>query len=596
MKTFLLIAALLMPLLASGQVVGGGVGIYRSKGNGNGSGSGSITNLSPAAGSIYAGTAFSVLAVTNTVKLFTNYTASAVSNVIADVSGTNGYLRVTNAGLYYVDFAATYRSITNGAIRTNVIVVTTNVAAVGLTETLVKATSISQGASNIYHAAAGGWIYMPSNTYVALGVKHNDTSTTNDLSILNAVLSVSVAGGTTYGSGSGGSGSGIPTSAGYGTNTTLLNARLGTGSAGTNTGIRYGETLSSLSWSYIQVASGSNAAVGAFVALGEDNTWTSLILEQGDSQTDGFPFLIKDSAIDIARFLNVSNNVTIESNLLVRGSSVFSGPATFSAVVTNNDRVWLNERINQAGDQGATLGPVRTDRLFATNTIQGSFATLAGVVPFSAPLIGAASSVGNMYATNQTWKVILTSNTTVAVAQTLTNDMRYSLTLSNSTYVVSWNTGWKWLDGSTKTDAPLCQDGEYVLEIWVDSVSGNTNAAVRIAPLPVFATYTGTGGANTNFTIFAGTQDAYINGFTNVSIRAVMQYLAGTPKYWNLTITNGSGSDRTLEFSSVTNRYRFAGTYGTNAPSVLTNATQLLVSGRSDGTNTTVGYQYFAWP
>lgn len=112
----------------------------------------------------------------------------------------------------------------------------------------------------------------------------------------------------------------------------------------------------------------------------------------------------------------------------------------------------------------------------------------------------------------------------------------------------------------------------------------------------ITANTTGVGGANTNFTLLATNAETTINGFTNVSIRAVMSYVDGVSLYWTCLITNGSGSDRTLEFSAVTNRFRFAGTYGTNAPSVLTNATQLLISGRSLGTNTLIGYSYFAWP
>jgi hypothetical protein len=106
----------------------------------------------------------------------------------------------------------------------------------------------------------------------------------------------------------------------------------------------------------------------------------------------------------------------------------------------------------------------------------------------------------------------------------------------------------------------------------------------------------GVGGANTNFTIVLPAPESVINGFTNVSLRAVMATDAAKAIYWSLLVTNGSGSDRTLEFSAVTNRWRFSGTYGTNAPSTLTNATQLLISGRSQGTNTVVGYTYFPWP
>jgi hypothetical protein len=106
----------------------------------------------------------------------------------------------------------------------------------------------------------------------------------------------------------------------------------------------------------------------------------------------------------------------------------------------------------------------------------------------------------------------------------------------------------------------------------------------------------GVGGANTNFTLLATQPEVYINGFTNVSIRGVMGYNDSTVAYWTCVITNGSGSDRTLEFSAVTNRYRFAGTYGTNAPATITNNTTLEISGRQVGTNVFVAYGYFAWP
>jgi len=115
---------------------------------------------------------------------------------------------------------------------------------------------------------------------------------------------------------------------------------------------------------------------------------------------------------------------------------------------------------------------------------------------------------------------------------------------------------------------------------------------VRYVPTVV----TGVGGANTNFTLLSTQPRPYINGFTNVSIRAVMGYDSALQDEWLLVITNGSGSDRTIEFSAVTNRYRFSGTYGTNAPSVITNNTTLEISGRQIGTNVNIVYSYFAWP
>ncbi len=108
---------------------------------------------------------------------------------------------------------------------------------------------------------------------------------------------------------------------------------------------------------------------------------------------------------------------------------------------------------------------------------------------------------------------------------------------------------------------------------------------------------TGVGGANTNFTPLATAAEMVINAFTNVSIRAVMGYDPTLLKPWVITLTNGSGTDRTLEFNAQTNRFRFIGPTGlTNAPSMITNATQVILYGRSVGTNTTVRYEYYAWP
>lgn len=106
----------------------------------------------------------------------------------------------------------------------------------------------------------------------------------------------------------------------------------------------------------------------------------------------------------------------------------------------------------------------------------------------------------------------------------------------------------------------------------------------------------GTGGANTNFTLISTQPEVSVNGFTNVSIRAVMGYDSGLVDYWTCVITNGSGSARTLEFSAVTNNWRFNGVYGTNAPNTLTNATRLEISGRQHGTNVQVLYSYTPWP
>lgn len=99
-----------------------------------------------------------------------------------------------------------------------------------------------------------------------------------------------------------------------------------------------------------------------------------------------------------------------------------------------------------------------------------------------------------------------------------------------------------------------------------------------------------------NFTLQATIPEMVINGKSNVVITAVMSYSTDSVLYWNCSITNGSGGDRSINFPITTNVYRFSGVYGTNMPTILTNNTTLLISGRSSETNTLIGYTYFAWP
>jgi hypothetical protein len=221
-------------------------------------------------------------------------------------------------------------------------------------------------------------------------------------------------------SGAGG-GNFILTQDGFGTNTTLYGARLSTNSYGTNftavgwlvvggnvtnvgtitnTGIMYGETMSSLLYSFIQVASGSNAASGRFLAFGEDNTWDSVILEQGESQTDGFPLVIHNSAIDLARHLNVSNHVTIKSNLIVRGGQTNQGAVGIAGgLYANNLTIADYAQIGQdviIGNSVAVDGEGQFNGPFAIKTIK--FITGTG-----SPEGAATADVQSLYfQTNQT--------------------------------------------------------------------------------------------------------------------------------------------------------------------------------------------------
>ncbi|CAB4212553.1 Right handed beta helix region [uncultured Caudovirales phage] len=109
-------------------------------------------------------------------------------------------------------------------------------------------------------------------------------------------------------------------------------------------------------------------------------------------------------------------------------------------------------------------------------------------------------------------------------------------------------------------------------------------------------TVSGAGSGNTNYTInlIPGDVNDFYMGSSNVMITAVMGGVVGVPIYWNAYITNLSAATWGIGFSAVTNRWRFSGVNGTNSPVVLTNNTMLQISGRTDGTNTLVGYTYYA--
>lgn len=103
----------------------------------------------------------------------------------------------------------------------------------------------------------------------------------------------------------------------------------------------------------------------------------------------------------------------------------------------------------------------------------------------------------------------------------------------------------------------------------------------------------GAGSGSTNYTLQAVSREMML-GSSNVNIVAVMQTLPGSIQNWTLSVTNDSTSNWGLSFSSVTNRWFWQGTYGTNAPSVLTNNTRLIIAGKSLDTNTWITYDYFS--
>lgn len=131
------------------------------------------------------------------------------------------------------------------------------------------------------------------------------------------------------------------------------------------------------------------------------------------------------------------------------------------------------------------------------------------------------------------------------------------------------------------------------------TISGNVNVSNAILTnnlAYVENVVTGVGGANTNFTLLATYGKVIINGFTNFSLRAIMGGTAGLTHAFSITITNGSGSNRTLEFSSVTNDWKWSYAQGGIAPTVMTNSEQIVITGELRNTNVTAAYAYYPWP
>ncbi len=107
------------------------------------------------------------------------------------------------------------------------------------------------------------------------------------------------------------------------------------------------------------------------------------------------------------------------------------------------------------------------------------------------------------------------------------------------------------------------------------------------------AVIVGTGNGNTNYSLSASNLYMFLGG-SNVSIVAVTHTLPGFQQQWTATVTNLPDRAWGIRFSSVTNRWRFYNpAYGTNAPSVLSNNTALVLQCESVGTNILVHYRYY---
>lgn len=104
---------------------------------------------------------------------------------------------------------------------------------------------------------------------------------------------------------------------------------------------------------------------------------------------------------------------------------------------------------------------------------------------------------------------------------------------------------------------------------------------------------TGTGGTNFAFT---GYGLMTINASTNVSIRGAGTVSTGRGNFWTLNITNGSGANRTLEFSAVTNRWKWSQSQASAVPQLITNGTMVVITAQQQGTNIWPFFAIFDWP
>jgi hypothetical protein len=254
-------------------------------------------------------------------------------------------------------------------------------------------------------------------------------------------------------------------------------------------------------------------------------------------------------------------------------------PAFFSAVVyLTQTNVFVGTNL----EQFATIKTNASFKLVYTGTPQNGESVNLSVSNYSASTI---------YMTNTAYDPIVASNVTVfAIPGTSIRDFKFVSSTNFNLGVQRWE-----LIRSLQKEAELNVAGQ--------SLALLTNAATSIVTISnaynsAVQTVSGAGNGSTNYLITLSTNsinDFYL-GSSNVNIYQIAGGREGTPVYWNAIVTNLSGNTWGITFaaSGTTNHWHFAGTYGTNAPSVLTNNTRLMLSGRTDGTNTMIGYSYFA--
>lgn len=107
-------------------------------------------------------------------------------------------------------------------------------------------------------------------------------------------------------------------------------------------------------------------------------------------------------------------------------------------------------------------------------------------------------------------------------------------------------------------------------------------------------TVAGAGSGNSNFTFTVSMGDRDANAAGNVSVTAIMGGALGITYTTSMFFTNGSGSEKGIQFSAVTNAWHWPTNQA--APTVIPNNTALYISARTHGSNVHAAYAFYTWP
>lgn len=404
-------------------------------------------------------------------------------------------------------------------------------------------------------------------------------------------------------------------------NLTLSSATDGfaAGTAATNSGAN-GTAVGNLSlvngqsgaaYGFGATATNLGTAVGTVAAAGEQATAVGRAAEATGLSSGAFGDSAAASAFGAGAFMGGATailsfgygGVASHSNSVAMGAPDHLGNPT---TTTSTNQIVLGTANHRVFAPGLYESPKGTNAQFAgTNIARGSWSFPA----LSLTSLAAGNNISVPFGTN---RYIRCGSGPVSAATIcgiiggatsggldgqdvlVMNDTGFSLTFAvNTVDPVPANR----INTAGSVDVSIPDQG------WAHLIYDGTDARWKInATYPLSASdvtsyntplvVSGAGSGSTNYTLQAVSREMIL-GSSNVNIVAVMQTLSGSIQNWTLSVTNDSVNDWGLGFSSVTNRWFWQGTYGTNAPSLLTNNTRLILTGKSLDTNTWVTYDYF---